>query len=129
MPPVSDTSKPVVMQAEDMKVWFPIKAGFLRKVVDHVKAVDGIDLTLRAGQTLGVVGESGSGKTTLGLALTRLISSKGRISFIGNDIAGYSFKQMRPLRNRTADRLPGSFRLAQPPHGRQRHHRRGAESA
>ncbi len=100
VPPVSDTSKPVVMQAQDMKVWFPIKAGFLRKVVDHVKAVDGIDLTLRAGQTLGVVGESGSGKTTLGLALTRLISSKGRISFIGNEIAGYSFKQMRPLRNR-----------------------------
>ncbi len=100
MPPVSDPSKPVVMEGKDMKIWFPIKAGFLRKVVDHVKAVDGIDLTLRAGQTLGVVGESGSGKTTLGLALTRLISSQGRISFIGNDIAGYSFKQMRPLRNR-----------------------------
>ncbi len=100
VPPVSDTSKPVVIEAKDMKVWFPIKAGFLRKVVDHVKAVDGIDLTLRAGQTLGVVGESGSGKTTLGLALTRLISSKGRISFIGNEIAGYSFKQMRPLRSR-----------------------------
>lgn len=100
VPPVSDTSKPVVIEAQDMKVWFPIKAGFLRRIVDHVKAVDGIDLTLRAGQTLGVVGESGSGKTTLGLALTRLISSKGRISFIGNEIAGYSFKQMRPLRRR-----------------------------
>ncbi len=99
-PPVSDTSKPVVMQADDIKVWFPIKAGFLRKVVDHVKAVDGIDLTLRAGQTLGVVGESGSGKTTLGLALTRLISSEGRISFIGNDINGFTFQQMRPFRNR-----------------------------
>ncbi|WP_438750938.1 ABC transporter ATP-binding protein [Pararhizobium sp. O133] len=99
-PPVSDPSKPVVIEAKDMKVWFPIKAGFLRKVVDHVKAVDGIDLTLRAGQTLGVVGESGSGKTTLGLALTRLISSQGRVSFIGNHIEDYSFKQMRPLRNR-----------------------------
>ncbi|OJF93626.1 ABC transporter ATP-binding protein [Pararhizobium antarcticum] len=99
-PPVSDASKPVVMQAKDMKVWFPIKAGFLRKVVDHVKAVDGIDLTLRAGQTLGVVGESGSGKTTLGLALTRLISSKGRISFVGNDIDSFTFQQMRPFRNR-----------------------------
>ena len=99
-PPPSDTSKPIVMEASDMKVWFPIKAGFLRKVVDHVKAVDGIDLKLRAGQTLGVVGESGSGKTTLGLALTRLISSKGRIAFIGKDIDRYSFNEMRPLRNR-----------------------------
>ncbi|MGN7737449.1 ABC transporter ATP-binding protein [Sinorhizobium sp. Sb3] len=99
-PPPSDASKPIVMEASDMKVWFPIKAGFLRKVVDHVKAVDGIDLKLRAGQTLGVVGESGSGKTTLGLALTRLISSKGRIAFIGKDIDRYSFNEMRPLRNR-----------------------------
>lgn len=82
-PPPSDTSSPIVVEASGMKVWFPIKAGFLRRVVDHVKAVDGIDLTLRAGQTLGVVGESGSGKTTLGLALTRLISSKGRIAFVG----------------------------------------------
>ncbi|MBB3407949.1 microcin C transport system ATP-binding protein [Rhizobium sp. BK316] len=98
-PPVTDPSKPVVMEGSDIKVWFPIKAGFMRKVVDHVKAVDGIDLTLRAGQTLGVVGESGSGKTTLGLALTRLISSKGRISFVGKDIASYSFTEMRPLRN------------------------------
>ncbi|MBP1871393.1 microcin C transport system ATP-binding protein [Ensifer adhaerens] len=99
-PPPSDASKPIVMEADDVKVWFPIKAGFLRKVVDHVKAVDGIDLKLRAGQTLGVVGESGSGKTTLGLALTRLISSKGRIAFVGKDINAYSFREMRPLRNR-----------------------------
>ncbi|EJJ24619.1 ABC transporter ATP-binding protein [Rhizobium sp. CF142] len=98
-PPVTDPSKPVVMEGSDIKVWFPIKAGLMRKVVDHVKAVDGIDLKLRAGQTLGVVGESGSGKTTLGLALTRLISSKGRISFVGKDIASYSFTDMRPLRN------------------------------
>ena len=98
-PPVGDASKPVVMEGSDIRVWFPIKAGLMRKVVDHVKAVDGIDLSLRAGQTLGVVGESGSGKTTLGLALARLISSKGRISFVGKDIAGYSFTEMRPLRN------------------------------
>ncbi|MCZ3380269.1 ABC transporter ATP-binding protein [Rhizobium sp. AG207R] len=98
-PPASDTNKPVVMEGSDIRVWFPIKAGFMRKVVDHVKAVDGIDLKLRAGQTLGVVGESGSGKTTLGLALARLISSKGRIAFVGKDIAGYSFREMRPLRN------------------------------
>ncbi len=98
-PPLADSSKPIVMQGSDIKVWFPIKAGLMRKVVDHVKAVDGIDLSLRAGQTLGVVGESGSGKTTLGLALTRLISSQGRISFVGKDIAAYSFTEMRPLRN------------------------------
>ncbi|NYT30386.1 ABC transporter ATP-binding protein [Rhizobium sp. WYCCWR 11128] len=98
-PPLADPSKPMVMEGSDIRVWFPIKAGLMRRVVDHVKAVDGIDLSLRAGQTLGVVGESGSGKTTLGLALTRLISSQGRIAFVGNDIAGYSFNEMRPLRN------------------------------
>ncbi|MGO7873623.1 ABC transporter ATP-binding protein [Rhizobium leguminosarum] len=98
-PPLADPSKPLVMEGSDIRVWFPIKSGLMRRVVDHVKAVDGIDLSLRAGQTLGVVGESGSGKTTLGLALTRLISSEGRIAFVGKDIAGYSFNEMRPLRN------------------------------
>ncbi|MBY3212001.1 ABC transporter ATP-binding protein [Rhizobium laguerreae] len=98
-PPLADPSKPVVMEGSDIRVWFPIKSGLMRRVVDQVKAVDGIDLSLRAGQTLGVVGESGSGKTTLGLALTRLISSQGRIAFVGKDIAGYSFSEMRPLRN------------------------------
>ena len=99
-PRPADDSQPLVVEAEDVKVWFPIKAGFMRRVVDHVKAVDGIDLKLRAGHTLGVVGESGSGKTTLGLALTRLISSKGRIAFVGQDIAGRTFAEMRPLRRR-----------------------------
>jgi len=99
-PRAADDSQPVVVEAEDVKVWFPIKAGFMRRVVDHVKAVDGIDLKLRAGHTLGVVGESGSGKTTLGLALTRLISSKGRIAFVGQDIASRTFAEMRPLRRR-----------------------------
>ncbi|MGD9480667.1 ABC transporter ATP-binding protein [Shinella sp. G-2] len=99
-PRPADDSQPVVVEAEDVKVWFPIKAGFLRRVVDHVKAVDGIDLKLRAGHTLGVVGESGSGKTTLGLALTRLIASRGRIAFVGQDIANRTFAEMRPLRRR-----------------------------
>ena len=99
-PPKTDNTAPVILEGEDIRVWFPIKAGFMRRTVDHIKAVDGINITLRQGQTLGVVGESGSGKTTLGMALTRLISSKGRISFIGKDIDAYSFKQMKPLRDR-----------------------------
>jgi microcin C transport system ATP-binding protein len=99
-PPLIDETAPIVMEGKDVKVWFPIKSGLFRKVVDHVKAVDGIDITVRAGQTVGVVGESGSGKTTLGLALARLISSKGKIAFIGNEIDGYTFSQMKPLRNR-----------------------------
>ncbi|MEM8652766.1 MAG: ATP-binding cassette domain-containing protein, partial [Pseudomonadota bacterium] len=94
-PPDTNLDASLVMSATDMKVWFPIKKGLLRRTVDHVKAVDGISLELREGQTLGVVGESGSGKTTLGMALTRLISSEGKIAFIGKDINEYSFKQMR----------------------------------
>ena len=99
MPPQSDAKAPIIMAADDLRVWFPIKRGFLRRTVDHVKAVDGIDVTVRRGQTLGVVGESGSGKTTLGLALMRLISSQGRIVFLGDAIDGRSFTEMRPLRN------------------------------
>ena len=97
-PPVSDQNARIVMKGDGIKVWFPIKQGFLRKTVDHVKAVDGIDVTVRAGQTLGVVGESGSGKTTLGLALARMISSEGEIRFNGQDINRLQYAQMRPLR-------------------------------
>jgi microcin C transport system ATP-binding protein len=97
-PPTTDTAAPEVMRGEQIQVWFPIKEGFFRRTVDHVKAVDGIDISVRAGQTIGIVGESGSGKTTLGLALSRMISSKGRIDFGGRDINDYTFKQMRPLR-------------------------------
>ena len=97
-PPEADEAAAEVLTGRDVKVWFPIKQGFMRKTVDHVKAVDGIDVTVRAGQTLGVVGESGSGKTTLGLALARMISSQGAIHFAGRDIDMLSFKDMRPLR-------------------------------
>ncbi len=97
-PPLADLSAPVVMEADDLKVWYPIKRGFLRKTVDYVKAVDGLSLKLREGQTLGVVGESGSGKTTLGLALLRLISSRGAIAYVGKRLDGLKSKQMRPLR-------------------------------
>ena len=89
---------PVVISANDLKVWFPIKRGVLRTVVGHIKAVDGVSLAVRKGETLGVVGESGSGKTTLGLALLRLISSNGPIVFLGNNIQGLNFKAMRPIR-------------------------------
>src|SRR6202008_931847 len=89
---------PVVMSANDLKVWFPIKRGLLRSTVGHIKAVDGVSLAVRKGETLGVVGESGSGKTTLGLALLRLISSDGAIVFLGSNIQGLNFKSMRPFR-------------------------------
>src|SRR5690606_25821090 len=96
--PSPDPNAETVVTGDDIKVWFPIKSGFFRKTVDHVKAVDGIDIEVKAGQTVGVVGESGSGKTTLGLALSRMISSKGAIKLGDQRIDQYSFKQMRPLR-------------------------------
>jgi microcin C transport system ATP-binding protein len=89
---------PVVISANDLKVWFPIRRGLLRSVVGHIKAVDGVTLSVRKGETLGVVGESGSGKTTLGLALLRLISSDGPIVFLGSEIQRLRFKQMLPFR-------------------------------
>src|SRR5476651_503655 len=95
-PPRPDA--PVVVSTTDLKVWFPIKRGVLRKIVGHIKAVDGISVEVRKGETLGVVGESGSGKTTLGLAILRLISSDGPIVFMGNPLQGLRFKEMRPHR-------------------------------
>ncbi|OPF95168.1 putative ABC transporter ATP-binding protein YejF [Rhodopseudomonas palustris] len=95
-PPCPDA--PVVISTSDLKVWFPIRRGLLRKTVGHIKAVDGVTLAIRKGETLGVVGESGSGKTTLGLALLRLISSDGPIVFLGKDVQGLKFKQMLPFR-------------------------------
>ena len=97
-PPAANPKAKTILEAKDLRVWFPIKRGFLRQTVGHIKAVDGIDLAVKEGQTLGVVGESGSGKTTLGLALLRLISSEGPIVYLGNRIDGYNSKRMRPLR-------------------------------
>ena len=97
-PPPSDPSAPSVVETTGLKVWFPIKRGFFRKTVGHIKAVDGVDAVVRQGQTLGVVGESGSGKTTLGLALLRLIRSEGPIVYMGQRIDGYNTALMRPLR-------------------------------
>ncbi|MEX1234247.1 MAG: ABC transporter ATP-binding protein [Roseovarius sp.] len=95
--PVPDDA-PVVAEAENLRVWFPIQQGFLKRTVGHVKAVNDASLTVRAGETLGIVGESGSGKTTLALAMMRLISSTGRIAFCGEDVNGWTTKTLRQRR-------------------------------
>jgi microcin C transport system ATP-binding protein len=97
-PVMAPADAPVLAETDDLKVWFPIKTGLLRRVTDNIKAVDGISFTLREGHTLGVVGESGSGKTTLGLAFLRLIESSGAIRFAGQAIDGLSGTAVRPLR-------------------------------
>jgi microcin C transport system ATP-binding protein len=88
----------VVVRTDDLKVWFPVRRGVMRKTVGFIKAVDGVSIEVRKGETLGVVGESGSGKTTLGLAILRLISSDGPIVFMGNELQDLRFKTMRPFR-------------------------------
>jgi microcin C transport system ATP-binding protein len=95
--PVPDGA-PIVVEAGPVKVWFPIKRGFLRRTVGHVKAVDGVSIRVREGETVGVVGESGSGKTTLGLALLRLVSSDGPIVVLGRRIDGVPSREIRPMR-------------------------------
>jgi microcin C transport system ATP-binding protein len=97
-PPATNPGAPVVMAGRDLKVWFPIKAGVLARTVGHIKAVDGISVAVREGQTVGIVGESGSGKTTLGLALLRLLPSRGTIAFCGRDIQRLRPAALRPLR-------------------------------
>jgi microcin C transport system ATP-binding protein len=97
-PAPTQPDAPIVLETTDLKVWFPIKRGVLRKVVGHIKACDGISIALRKGETLGIVGESGSGKSTLGLSILRLISSDGPIAFMGHELQGLRFKEMRPFR-------------------------------
>jgi microcin C transport system ATP-binding protein len=94
-----DPNSPMMLEIKDLKVWFPIKAGVFRKTIDHVRAVDGVDLVVRQGHTIGVVGESGSGKTTLGMAVLRLNRSEGSIKFSGEEIQGKTFDEMRPIRH------------------------------
>ncbi|MBD9397870.1 MULTISPECIES: ABC transporter ATP-binding protein [unclassified Pseudomonas] len=96
-PVVCEEAQPI-LEVEDLRVWFPIKKGLLRRTVDHVKAVDGINFRLPRGQTLGIVGESGSGKSTLGLAILRLIGSQGGIRFGEHHLGGLSQREVRPLR-------------------------------
>jgi len=95
--PVPDKA-PVVAQTQNLKVWFPIQKGFMKRTVGHVKAVNDATLSVRAGETLGVVGESGSGKTTLALAMMRLIASEGGITFDGDDARAWSTRKLRAMR-------------------------------
>ncbi|MDO5613974.1 MAG: ABC transporter ATP-binding protein [Paracoccus sp. (in: a-proteobacteria)] len=95
--PVPEGAETVV-STDDLRVWFPIQRGLLRRTVGHVKAVNGATISVRAGETLGIVGESGSGKTTLALAVMRLIGSDGPILYLGQNIAGWTSRQLRRLR-------------------------------
>ncbi|WP_244446317.1 ABC transporter ATP-binding protein [Devosia riboflavina] len=97
-PVLPKSASPVLVETKDLKVWFPIKRGLLRRTVGHIRAVDGVDIAIHKGETLGVVGESGSGKSSLGYALLRLIPSDGKIVILGQDIAGRSGRAMRPMR-------------------------------
>lgn len=91
---------PVVMDTESLRVWYPVRRGVLRRVVDYIKAVDDVSVTIREGETIGLVGESGSGKTSFAMAILRLISSRGRIRFEGREIQGSLSKEIRDLRSR-----------------------------
>jgi microcin C transport system ATP-binding protein len=97
-PPKANPQAATVLSTDNLKIWFPVKKGFFRRVTGHIKAVDGVSIEVKEGQTLGVVGESGSGKTTLGLAVLRLIESEGPIVYLGQRIDSFGAKEMRPLR-------------------------------
>ena len=95
---VADDTAAIVLRSENIRVWYPIKRGLLRRTVGHVKAANGITVLIRAGHTIGIVGESGSGKSTLALALLRLVESRGEIEFLNQPIHQYNSHQLKPLR-------------------------------
>jgi microcin C transport system ATP-binding protein len=99
-PPQADLSRPLLLEARELKVWFPIQSGALRRTSGYVKAVDGVDLELRRGETLGIAGESGSGKTTLGKALLRLTKSEGAILLEGARVDELAPEPLRLLRRK-----------------------------
>lgn len=98
LPTPVDSKADVIAETEHLRIWFPIKRGLLKRTVGHIKAVNDANLRVRAGETIGIVGESGSGKSTLAMAITRLIGSEGKIVILGQDVAAYTQRQMRPLR-------------------------------
>ncbi|UWP98006.1 ABC transporter ATP-binding protein [Aliiroseovarius crassostreae] len=93
-----DAEAPIIAETKDLRIWFPIQRGLMRRTVGHVKAVNAASFTVRAGETVGIVGESGSGKTTLALAVMRLIRSDGPVVFLGENIQGRKSRQLQPLR-------------------------------
>ena len=95
--PVAERAK-TVLQASDVRVWFPIQRGFLKRTIGHVKAVDGVTVGVKQGETVGIVGESGSGKTTLAMAILRLTACTGRITFLGREVQGMGKRELRALR-------------------------------
>ena len=98
MPAPVPAQADIIAQTDHLKVWFPIQKGLLRRTIGYVKAVNDTSISVRSGETIGVVGESGSGKTTMALALMRLISSEGNITFMGQDVRRWSTRQLRSLR-------------------------------
>jgi len=96
--PVAENAEEIA-RTDNLKIWFPIQRGFLKRTVGHVKAVNDASVAVRAGETIGIVGESGSGKTTLALAIMRLIQSEGGITYRGQDVRGWSTRQLRSLRS------------------------------
>lgn len=93
-----EKTAPVLLESKEIKVWFPIREGLLRRVVDYVRAVDGINIKIHEGETVGIVGESGSGKTTLGMALLKLQKSEGVLRFDGKNLQNLKANGMRPFR-------------------------------
>jgi microcin C transport system ATP-binding protein len=89
---------PTLMQGTGVKVHFPIRRGVMRRVVGHIRAIDGIDVVVHEGETVGLVGESGSGKSTMGYALLRLVEAQGCIRFAGKDLAELDKKRLRQMR-------------------------------
>ncbi|WP_257112715.1 ABC transporter ATP-binding protein [Pseudomonas ficuserectae] len=96
--PLPRDTRETVLQVDNLKVWFSLTGGILRRHKEYLKAVDDISLSIERGKTLGIVGESGSGKSTLGQAILRLLESRGGIRFRGQALDGLSQKQMRPWR-------------------------------